>query len=129
MLQGMTSKEAVDLVTLASSWLNAPEIMIANDGFRGGNYDASERAYMLEKVDPNSGSPLQLIIKGSAESPIINPAFIIKNWNKSKPMIIVNNKAQEHDLVRQGIRTTPKRDDLIVWLKLESRENIQITLE
>ena len=129
MLQGMTSKEAVDLVPLAQSWLNAPELMISTDGYRGGNYDASERAYMLEKVDLNSGSPLQLTIKCSVESPIINPAFIINNWNKSKPMIIVNNKALERDLVRQGIRSTPHHDDLIVWLKLESKEDIQITLE
>lgn len=129
MLQGMTNKEAVDLVPLAKSWLNAPELMISTDGYQGGKYDESERAYILEKVDHSNTSPLQFVINGSAESPIIHPAFIIKNSNRGKSRVIVNNKTLNRNQVKQGIRTTSESEDLIVWLKMESRENIQITLE
>ena len=129
MLQGMTNKEAINLVPLAKSWLYAPEMKIATEGFRGGKYDASERAYVLEKVDQNMTSPLQLVLYGSAESPIINPAFIIKNWNSGKPRIKLNNKTLEHDQVKQGIRATPNQEDLIVWLNLESQDQIRLTLE
>lgn len=129
MLQGMTNKEAVDLVPLASSWLNAPELVISGQSYQGGKFDESERAYMLEKVDQSTPSPLQFVINGSTESAIINPAFIIQNWNKRKARVLVNNKALQPDLLKQGIRTTPYGEDLIVWIKLESRESIQVSLE
>ena len=125
----MTKGKAGELVPLAKSWLHAPEMIISSKGYEGGIYDESERAYVLGKTI-KSNSPLELTIKGLEESPVINPAFIIKNWGRERARIIVNgNPIQQKDSVRQGIRSTPYGDDLIVWFKLDSREKIKISLE
>ncbi len=49
MLQGMTDKNADELVPMANSWLHAPKMKILSDAYSGGTYDQSERAYLLEK--------------------------------------------------------------------------------
>jgi len=129
MLQGMTNGEAVDLVPVAKSWLNAPKMMISTEGFKGGIYSVSERAYILEKAT-GKAAPLKFIIKGSEESPIINPAIIIKNWGNQLATIIVDGKSlvkSEH--LRQGIRKTPEGEDLILWLRLKKQNPIEIVLD
>jgi hypothetical protein len=128
MLQGMTDGKAEDLVPLAKSWLNAPEMVISSEGFKGGNYDEAERAYILEKNIGNNTS-LNLIIKASEESPLVNPAFIIKNWGNQLSTINVDGKSllQGKDF-KQGIRKTSDGDDLILWLNLSRKSKVEITL-
>ncbi len=125
----MTKGKAGELVPLAKSWLHAPEMMISSGGYEGGIYDEAERAYVLGKTVKNY-APLDFTINGSEESPLINPAIIIKNWGKDIARITLNDKAiQQEDLIRQGIRSTPYGEDLIVWFKLDCREKIKISLE
>jgi hypothetical protein len=128
MLNGMTNKKAGEIVSLAKSWLNAPKMMISSEGFAGGLYDEAEKAYIIAKTTKRH-SALELEIKGSEESPVINPAFIIKNWGKETARISLNGKPiRQQDSVRQGTRSTLDGDDLIVWLKIESKENIRLSL-
>ncbi len=129
MLQGMTNAEASDLVPLAKSWLHAPELTISAQGFKGGSYDPAERAYIVEKTTAND-VPLELVIKASEESPLINPAFIIKNWGQQQATLSINgeNRVQDENF-RQGIRKGPEGDDLIVWIRLSSNAPITISLE
>ena len=127
LLQGMTDKSATDLVPLAESWLKAPEMTINTEGYTGGQYDRSEKAYIIEKTNLEKGKELELIIEASAESPLINPAIIIKNWGKDLPRLRIDNSFIEQDKkLRQGIRSTAQSDDLIIWLELESVEEIKI---
>jgi hypothetical protein len=129
MLQGMTNGEAKDLVTLAKSWLHAPEMVISSEGFKGGNYDQSERAYVVEKNTGNA-APLKLLMNGTEESPLINPAIIIKNWGNHLSTIKVDGKslAQGKDF-KQGIRKTSEGDDLILWFKLNGKGKVEITVD
>ena len=128
MLQGMTNQDATELVPLAKSWLNAPELIIESQGFKGGAYDESQRAFVIDKVS-KTDAPLRLKLKGSEASPLINPAFIVRNWNQGKSRVTLNGKELQKEQVRQGVRSTPNQDDLIVWLKLESREEVQVRVE
>ena len=100
----MTQGSAEELVPLAKSWLNAPKMIISSEGFKGGNYDEAERAYILEKTAGDDNS-LEFILKGSVESPVINPALIIKNWGDHLATINVDGKSlvQGKDF-KQGIR-------------------------
>jgi hypothetical protein len=130
MFQGMTDRPATDLVPLAESWLNAPDMTISTDGYTGGQYDRSEKAYMIEKTNLENGKGLELIIKASAESPLINPAIIIRNWGTDLSMVKINDALLEQGKkLRQGIRSTALSDDLIIWLELESAEEIKISFE
>jgi hypothetical protein len=129
MLQGMTNSKAEDLVPVAKSWLNAPEMVISSEEFEGGNYDPSERAYILEKTTANA-APLKLLINGNEESPAINPAIIIKNWGNQLASINLDGKSlTPGEDFKQGLRKTPEGEDLILWLRLNSRRKVEITLD
>jgi hypothetical protein len=129
MLQGMTDSKAEDLVPLAKSWFNAPELVISSEGFKGGIYDEAERAFVVEKRNGNNTS-LNLIIKATEESPLVNPAFIIKNWGNQLSTIKVDEKSlvQGKDF-KQGIRKTSEGDDLILWLRLNRIGKVEITVD
>jgi hypothetical protein len=129
MLQGMTKGKAGDMVTLAKSWLHAPEMIISPTGFAGGTYDEAERAYVLEKTT-KTNAPLELTIKGSEESPLINPAFIIKNWgNRPATLYIDGKNMMLGEDFRQAIRKGMDGDDLILWIRLNSQSPVEITLK
>jgi len=128
MLQGMTKGKPDELVPLAKSWLHAPEMRVSSKGFEGGIYDASEKAYVLKKTASND-APLKLFINGSEESPVINPAMIIKNWGSQLATISIDGKPKMPGVdFRQGIRKGPDGDDLILWIKLDRKSTVDILL-
>jgi len=130
MLQGMTDKDADELVPLANSWLHAPEMKILSDAFRGGTYDQAERAYLVEKSEPGNPAPLKIELEASVDSPLLNPAIIIKNWGKQVATLSLNGKKIPNgEDFRQGIRTGPLGEDLIIWVRLESQKPVSISLE
>jgi hypothetical protein len=129
MLQGMTAKGARDLVPLAKSWLQAPRIELAPGVYQGGCYDPSERAYMIQRKDASAQAPLAFRIQASEASPLLNPAMIVRNWGKQKAELSVNGRRiPDGKDFRQGIVSRPDRDDLIIWLRLESEKPTEISL-
>jgi len=129
MLQGMTNKKADELVPLAKSWLQAPDMKITSEAYLGGQYDQSERAYIIEKTDPGSMTPCTFHLQASEDSPLINPAIIIKNWGSQKASLSINgeNIAQGEDF-RQGIRNGMEGEDLILWIRMDRTETVQLSL-
>jgi len=129
MLQGMTDKEAGELVPLARSWLHAPKMEITSEFYTGGIYDQSERAYLLEAKDPATATPCSVVLEASEDSPLINPAIIIKNWGSQPASCTINGLAlAEGEDFRQGIRKGMDGEDLILWFKLEEEKPVNITL-
>jgi hypothetical protein len=129
MLTGMTDKKADELVPLAKSWLQAPNMKIITDGYKGGSYDQSERAYIIEKTDPGNLITISFVLEASKNSPLLNPAIIIKNWGSQLSTLSVNDKIikQGKDF-RQGLRKDPEGEDLIIWIRLESKKPVKIML-
>ena len=123
----MTQGSAEELVPLAKSWLNAPKMIISSEGFKGGNYDEAERAYILEKTAGDDNS-LEFILKGSAESPVINPAVIIKNWGNQQVTFSINGKEMKQSKdFKQGIRKSLEGEDLILWIRMNRQNPVEIT--
>jgi hypothetical protein len=131
MLQGMTNQKAADLVPLAKSWLQAPVLDQLSAGFGGGEYDQSERAYMLEKKQGSNAGACSFILQASADAPLVNPAIIIKNWGNKPAAVYLDNRLvkAEDDRIRQGIRKTAASDDLILWIQKESKAPVKIMLK
>jgi hypothetical protein len=129
MLQGMTDKPAGELLPLARSWLQAPEMTITSEGFTGGAYERSERAYMVEQRESGDASPLSFVLEASAESPLVNPAMIIRNWGSRPATCFINDKqlAEGKDF-RQGIRKSMDGEDLVLWIPMEEVKPVKITL-
>ncbi len=130
MLQGMTDKKADELVPLARSWLQAPKMRITSAAYNGGLYDQSERAYLVENMEPHKRTSCSLVVEASENSPMLNPAIIIKNWGNQQSTLSVDGQyiMQGKDF-RQGIRKGPRGEDLIIWIRLDSQKPVKITLE
>jgi hypothetical protein len=125
LMEGMLDWKPKELVPLARSWMNAPKLSNLN-GAKGG-YDPSQRAYLL-------GSPadkIELTIEASKQSPMINPAFVIKNWgDKSAANLLVDGKSLEAGPgLRQGtFRDTDGTQTMVIWLEERSTKPISIQI-
>jgi hypothetical protein len=133
MMHGMTDKPAEELVTLAKSWLYAPELRLQGglfgSEFTGEGYDPTQRAYVLKCGKMDKPSKLELTLAAGAESPVVNPAFVVKDWGASGASLRVNGKrvAAGEDF-RFGHRRTAASSDLLVWFRAESRRPLRISL-
>jgi hypothetical protein len=129
MLQGMTDKKAEELVPLARSWLQAPKMKLTSDAYKGGHYDQSERAYLIEKKDSDNLTSCTLEVEASEDSPLLNPAIIIKNWgNQLSTLSVDGQNIMQGEDFRQGIRKGPNGEDLIIWIRLDSQKPVNISL-
>jgi Concanavalin A-like lectin/glucanases superfamily len=121
LLHGLTTKSAKDLIPLARSWLSAPHIDLNGTGFQAQGYDQSERAFVIVRQNASGAPRLQLSLEASPESPLLNPAFMIKNWGDLEPTLRIDGKpAQRGPSFRYGFVPTLEGNDLVVWLKLDA---------
>ncbi len=130
MLHGMTDQAAEDLVPLAKSWLYAPELVVDNEGYSNEGYDPTEAAYVLRLDAADQAAPLNFEIQASQDSPLMNPAFVIKNWGSKEVELSINGKAVERGSdFRYGKITRINGTDLVVWIQQESTEPVSISLK
>ena len=69
----------------------------------------------------------ELNLSGSKESPIVNPAFHIQNWNAKGAKVRVDGK--EFNNSRVGINHKLGGDDLTVFLFLEATSAVNISID
>jgi hypothetical protein len=127
-LYGMTDKDPGTLVALARSWNYPAELKISGAGFENNGYDYSQRAYVLSAN--NNSANLKFVIDASEGSPLVNPAFVIKNWKTQQVKLTIKGKnitrgkdfryAVEYDV--EGI------PQLIVWIKYQSEKKTEFEL-
>jgi Concanavalin A-like lectin/glucanases superfamily len=129
LLHGMTTKSAAELVPLARSWLSPPAVELGSSGFQNQGYDPTERAFVILRESQLSGAKLQILLKASPESPLVNPAFVVKNWGEADPKLIVDGKPVAHGVrFRYGFVPHLEGTDLVVWLPMESTRPTRVEL-
>lgn len=137
-LYGMTELSPEEFVLVARSWSQAPELKLEGAGFRSEGYDRGERAYLLSREDSAPGGSgdasadplLEFELEASEDSPLFNPAFVICDWGDAKPEVWIDNtRIERGEKARVGRRYTLEGTDLIVWLELESKEPVSITVK
>jgi len=121
MLDGLTTKSAAELVPLANSWLSAPALELSGQGFQSGGYDQTQRAYVLSRQAGASTGGFRTVLKASPASPLVNAAFVIKNWGDANPKLVIDGKViPPGPAFRYGHINKLEGTDLVVWTKLES---------
>lgn len=127
-LYGMTDQPVSTLVTLARSW-NFPAKLKA-DGIESLDYDKNQRAYVLALKTSQPPAKVELTLAGSEQSPVLNPAFVIKNWGESDVKLSLNGKNIPHGKTfRTGHVPTLEGTDLVIWIKYEATQTVTIVLE
>ena len=123
LLHGLTTQSAAHLVPLAKSWLSAPAMEISGTGFQGQGYDQTQRAFVIVRQDGSVIPRLQVSLPASSDSPLMHPAFVIKNWGDAEPKLLVNGKPVARGSVfRYGFVPTLDGSDLVVWLQIQSEK-------
>jgi len=129
MLHGMSDRTPKELAVLAKSWLSPAKLGLVSGDYEGGEYDQAQRAYILRHRGNGKASDLKFELTGSKDSPIVNPAFVIRDWGAAEARLRVNGKEIERGKdFRFGHRKSLESDDLIVWIKTESAKALKITL-
>jgi len=123
LLTGMTDRTAEELLDLGRSWYNAP-LLKANRMITG-VYDQAQRAYVLS-VSENMNS-IGFTLNASGDSPLINPAFVIKDWGSKSTKIMVDGKSLPLGKdARIGQNVKLNGMETIIWLQMESRETVKV---
>ena len=128
-LYGMTDKGIESLIPLARSWNCPAKLNLMAAGFESEGFNKYERAYVLSRKDSGSPSTLKFELAASEKSPIVNPAFIIKNWDAPAAELAINDEPVERGKdFRLGRRRTLETTDLVVWIKKETAAPITVSL-
>jgi hypothetical protein len=125
-IMGLTNQPLEMLALLARSWLRAPDLKNVSRAFINEGYSKQQRAYILRKAVDKPLS-LEMEVAASKDSPIVNPAFVVKNWGDANVELKIDEPAIQHSKnFRYGHQVTTEGIDLTVWIKRESVEPLRI---
>jgi len=86
MLHGMTDEKPEDLLPLAKSWLNAPELRLKKGEAK---YESAERAYIIDNLGKEDFAGT---LYANTAQPAIKPAFVLNNVRMNHLSVLVNGK-------------------------------------
>jgi hypothetical protein len=94
------------------------------EGCESDGYDRTQRAFVLSAQE----SEVTVRVDATEESPMVNPCFVIKNWDRNlKATLTINGDAVSTETdVRQGvIRDVDGSWTLIAWFNMESSDEVE----
>jgi len=124
-LYGMNTLDINQLVKFGRAWAYAPELVDLSTGFQSKGYDRSRRCYQLENRREKK-APLSFILNATNDSPLVNPAIFVKNWNAGSATILVDGKAYpdcETAVIQQLAGS-----NLIVFVWLETDRKVKMEI-
>ena len=87
-----------------------------------------EKAYVIRRID--NSSKLGIQFEASEKSPLVNPAIVVENWGKDPISITVDGRLLKPDKDYQlGYDIRLEGTDLIIWLKMESDEPVEVEIK
>jgi len=126
-LIGMTDKPAQDLVPLAKSWRNAPELELLSNGFTSGGYRFYDRAYSIRKDNKNAVN-LKIKVQASPQRPSANLVLVLYNVKATKLSLKLNEKEiKVGEAFDFGTEKTLDEDYTIIYVY--HRSEVPFTLE
>ena len=119
---------------LAWSWVAAPRLQM--DGlvpdYMKFIYDPAQKAYIVPRKG-HGPTALEFALEADddrdAPSWIINPAFIVKDWDEPGIELKVDGQPIEQGKAfRVGYEQTPTGKDLIIWLKMKTNKTVTFSI-
>jgi hypothetical protein len=127
-LHGMTNTAdpQKELVSLGWSWITEPTLQIegVEPEYNVFTYDPAQKAYLVPRKGRGPTElAFSLVEPGRGPMFIVNPTFVVKDWDKSGVRLEVDGKIFEHGKdFRVGYEETPSGHNLVLWLKMSSSE-------
>lgn len=129
LLCGLTSPDAPGVVSLARSWLSPARIVATGKGVTARQYDPAQRAFVIHRDAGVTSQPLTVTLSASHESPLVNPALVVENWQGPVSVRVNGRPVSGKDHLRTGLSNNEGISSLIVWLKLEADSETVIQLD
>lgn len=129
MMDGLTPQPVKDLLPLARSWTSPPRIEVSGEGYASEGYDPAQRAFVVARQSGSQPAALEIRLQASADSPLYDPAVLVRNWGTGGARLKINGKDAEWGKEdRLGHIRRLGGTDLIVWLQRISEAPLSIQL-
>jgi hypothetical protein len=129
LMTGLTKESISALLPIARAWLTPASLKVAGQAFRSDGYDPTQRAFVLSRQMATPESSLELTLDASQDTPVVNPAIVVKNWGVATPRLLLNeNSAPWGKDYRYGFVPGLEGTDLIVWIRRQATQRLQLTL-
>ena len=129
MMHGMTDKPVGEIVPLAKSWLEPAKLKLTSGSYKSEGYDPTQMAYVLLYNEARKASRVSFKLMADSDSPVINPAVVIKGWGESDARLKVNGKGlRPNEGFRLGKNRTVDGTDLVIWIKAESTKPVEVVI-
>ena len=129
-LFGLTNQPISSLAILDRSWIHPPAISVAGRSFAA-IYDPSQRAYILTRqpsTPRQQETRLELTLSASETSPVVDPAFVIKNWGDRQTEVRIDGARPPKGKIRTGFIDHLDGTDLILWMQYRSTHPFRLTM-
>lgn len=102
---------------------------IGSVGFTGGTFVRGERAYYITRTSDAAGD-LKFTIAGSDDSPVVNPCFVIKDWDAKKlALTTAGRNIKRGPDFRWGVEKDADGESrLIIWIKTTASKSVEFAL-
>jgi len=132
LFHGITEKPASELNFVAKSWLSPPDALLddqSSTAYSALEYDRSQRTYITTCSNVGSPGQLKMQLAATSDSPLLNPAVIIRNWGDRIPTVSINGKSFTRGSgLKFGHITGAQGYDLVIWLEIEAVSNTTVTI-
>ncbi len=127
LMVGLSNQSPEKLLPRARSWNNPPRVIHLNN-CKSLGYEPQQRCYQIE----NNSEPFSFTLDANHKSPLVNPAFEVKNWpgRNVKATVMINGKTLKdgQDFQQGVVFNTEGKTELIIWLKLETYKSINVEI-
>ena len=101
--------------------------MSETKGCTSRGYDKAQRAYILDAGRPN----LSFTVEASRISPLVNPAFVVKNWFSDQQVTLAvngENITSAAKFRRGVVRDTDGSRTLVIWLQMDKDKPVKVEI-
>jgi hypothetical protein len=122
-LYGFSRQPIAKLVPLARSWARPPEIT-ALAGCRAAGYRKESRDFPLVAEQES----MSVRIAATADSPLMNPCFVVRNWGHSGAARVQTTGAGAKDVRQGAMIDTDGTITMVVWLELAATSAVTVDI-
>ena len=128
-MYGATSQSVETIVPLARSWLVSPTLKLLSNGYVSQGYDRTQRCYVItRKSEKAVPAELEIKLEANAEVPLYHPALVVKEWGDFDVSVKVDGQdVTSTPICRVGFVRRVNQTDLVVWLKIEKNNPVNIS--
>jgi hypothetical protein len=129
LMTGLTAKPIASLLPIAKSWITPAGLEVAGQDFRSDGFDPAQRAFVLSRTGGVGKSSLQLTLHATEDQPLVNPAFVVKNWGDEKPRLFLDgNQTPWGDDFRYGLIRGMEGTNLVVWMRRQTTRPLMLSI-